>query len=148
VFSIAVLEHVRDPFRCTAEIARVLKRGGELYCCMPFLQPLHGFPHHYFNATPQGARHLFEDFLRVESVNVSRAMHPVWALTWIVRSWSEVFNEPTRSAFLNMQFKELVVPAEPLLTEPFSRDLSREKCSRAHAANPNGADDARTEMRS
>src|SRR3954469_2312507 len=52
---------------------------------------------------------------------------PVWALTWIVRSWSEGFNEPTRSAFLNMQFKELVVPAEPLLTEPFSRDLSREK---------------------
>jgi SAM-dependent methyltransferase len=127
VFSVAVLEHVRDPFRCAAEIARVLKRGGELYCCMPFLQPLHGFPHHYFNATPQGARRLFEDVLRVESVSVSRAMHPIWALTWIVRSWSEGLDEPTRTAFLNMQLKELAVPPEPLLTQAFARDLSSEK---------------------
>jgi SAM-dependent methyltransferase len=127
VFSIAVLEHVRDPFRCAAEIARVLKRGGELYCCIPFLQPLHGFPHHYFNATPQGARRLFEDQLRIESVTVSRAMHPIWALTWIIRSWSEGLDEPTRSAFLNMQLKELAVPPEPLLAAAFARDLSREK---------------------
>jgi SAM-dependent methyltransferase len=127
VFSIAVLEHVRDPFRCAAEIARVLKRGGRLYCCIPFLQPLHGFPHHYFNATPQGARRLFEDLLRVESVSVSRAMHPVWALSWIVKSWSEGLNESTRAAFLDMQLKELAVPPEPLLTHPFARELSLEK---------------------
>jgi SAM-dependent methyltransferase len=127
VFSIAVLEHVRDPFRCAAEIARVLKRGGELYCCIPFLQPLHGYPHHYFNATPQGARRLFEDRLRIESVTVPRALHPVWALSWIVRSWSEGLDEPTRSAFLNMPLRELVVPPEPLLTHPFARDLASEK---------------------
>jgi hypothetical protein len=54
-------------------------------------------------------------------------MHPVWALSWIVRSWSEGLDEPTRTAFLNMQLKELVVPPEPLLTHPFARDLSREK---------------------
>jgi SAM-dependent methyltransferase len=127
VFSIAVLEHVRDPFRCAAEIARVLKRGGQLYCCIPFLQPLHGFPHHYFNATPQGARRLFEDVLRVESVSVSRAMHPIWALSWIIGSWSQGLEEPTRAAFLNMQLKELVVPPEPLLAHAFARDLSPEK---------------------
>jgi SAM-dependent methyltransferase len=109
VFSIAVLEHVRDPFRCAEEIARVLKRGGELYCCIPFLQPLRAFPHHYFNATPEGARRLFEDLLRIESVTVSRAVHPIWALTWILRSWSEGLDEPTRSAFLNMQVRDLVV---------------------------------------
>jgi SAM-dependent methyltransferase len=127
VFSIAVLEHVRNPFRCAAEIARVLKSGGELYCCIPFLQPLHGYPHHYFNATPQGARRLFEDLLRVESVGVPRALHPVWALSWIVRSWSEGLDEPTRTAFLDMQLKELIVPPEPLLAHAFARDLSSEK---------------------
>jgi hypothetical protein len=47
VISIAVLEHVKDPFCCAAEIARVLKPGGWLKCCVPFLQPLHGYPHHY-----------------------------------------------------------------------------------------------------
>jgi SAM-dependent methyltransferase len=127
VFSIAVLEHVRDPFRCAAEIARVLKRGGELYCCIPFLQPLHGFPHHYFNATPQGARRLFEDLLRVESVSVPRALHPLWALSWIVKSWSEGLDEPTRGAFMDMKVRELMVPPEPLLAQPFASELSSDK---------------------
>ena len=57
VISIAVLEHVRYPFACAAEIVRVLKRGGELECSVPFLQPLHGYPHHYYNMTSQGLRH-------------------------------------------------------------------------------------------
>ncbi len=127
VFSIAVLEHVRDPFRCAAEIARVLKRGGRLYCCMPFLQPLHGFPHHYFNATPQGARRLFEDLLRVESVAVSPAMHPLWALSWILNSWSQGLDEPTRTAFMDMPVRELMAAPEPLLGAPFARELSTEK---------------------
>jgi len=58
VLSLAVLEHVKDPFRCAREIARVLKPGGELMCCVPFLQPLHGYPHHYYNMTHQGLRNL------------------------------------------------------------------------------------------
>jgi SAM-dependent methyltransferase len=124
VFSVAVLEHVRDPFRCASEIARVLKRGGELYCAIPFLQPLHGFPHHYFNATPQGARRLFEDMLRIDGVS---AFHPIWALTWITRSWSEGLAEPTRSAFLDMPLKELLRPSLELLQHPFASELASEK---------------------
>jgi SAM-dependent methyltransferase len=127
VFSIAVLEHVRDPFRCAAEIARVLKHGGQLYCCMPFLQPLHGYPHHYFNATPQGARRLFEDLLRVESVVVSRAMHPLWSLSWILNSWSQGLTEPTRTAFMDMRVRELMAAPEPLLGEAFASELSTDK---------------------
>src|ERR1019366_9699742 len=34
VISIAVLEHVRDPFRCAAEIARILKPGGQFAQCL------------------------------------------------------------------------------------------------------------------
>src|SRR5262249_19800219 len=47
VFSLAVLEHVKDPFACAREIVRVLKPGGDLMCCVPFLQPMHGYPSHY-----------------------------------------------------------------------------------------------------
>lgn len=54
VISIAVLEHVKDPFRCAREIARVLNPRGELICAVPFLQPYHGYPHHYYSVTRQG----------------------------------------------------------------------------------------------
>jgi|TARA_B100000315_G_scaffold210208_1_gene206327 SAM-dependent methyltransferase len=54
VLSLSVLEHVSDPCRCAAEIARVLKPGGELICVVPFLQPLHGYPNHFFNMTSEG----------------------------------------------------------------------------------------------
>jgi SAM-dependent methyltransferase len=123
VFSIAVLEHVRDPFRCAAEIARVLKKGGQLYCCIPFLQPLHGYPHHYFNATPQGARRLFEDLLHVHNVSVPPALHPIWSLHWMVKSWSEGLDTGTREAFLQMTIKELTASPLSLLGRPFASAL-------------------------
>ena len=109
---------VRDPFRCAAEIARVLKKGGQLYCCIPFLQPLHGYPHHYFNATPQGARRLFEDLLQIDTVSVPQALHPIWSLHWMVKSWSEGLDDRTREAFLQMPIKELTAPPLSLLERP------------------------------
>jgi hypothetical protein len=35
---------------------------------VPFLQPLHGYPHHYFNMTHMGVRSLFEDQIEIEQV--------------------------------------------------------------------------------
>lgn len=51
VLSLAVLEHVRDPFANAREIQRVLKPGGKVLAMVPFLQAEHGYPSHYFNAT-------------------------------------------------------------------------------------------------
>jgi SAM-dependent methyltransferase len=128
VFSVAVLEHVRDPFRCAAEIARVLKPGGELYCCVPFLQPLHGYPHHYFNASPQGIRCLFENNLLVDSVAVNDAVHPIWALTWIVKSWADGLSGSTREHFLDLQLSDLLINNPmTIVDQPFCRELSEEK---------------------
>ena len=42
VVSIALLEHVRDPFRAASEMIRVLKPAGELVCCVPFLSRFTG----------------------------------------------------------------------------------------------------------
>lgn len=59
VLCIAVLEHTRKPWEVAKELVRVLKPGGKLHIDYPFLQPVHGYPHHYFNATPKGNASLF-----------------------------------------------------------------------------------------
>lgn len=124
VISIAVLEHVRDPFQCAKEIVRVLKPGGRLFCAMPFLQPMHGYPNHYFNATPQGLKRLFEDELDVEEPVVTTAFHPIWALSWILNSWARGLDDATRAQFLDMRVADLIGNPLASIDAPFVKKLS------------------------
>lgn len=127
VISIAVLEHVRDPFRCAQEIARVLRPGGELFCSVPFLQPYHGYPHHYFNATAQGIRRLFEDRLEVEDVRTNDATHPIFSLHWIVDSWAAGLSGGALKTFEAMTVAELRAAPAGFVGQPFCRELSPAK---------------------
>ncbi|KFN51267.1 hypothetical protein P873_03100 [Arenimonas composti TR7-09 = DSM 18010] len=56
VICLEVLEHVADPARVVAEIARVLRPGGDAWISMPFLYPLHDAPHDYQRYTEFGLR--------------------------------------------------------------------------------------------
>lgn len=119
VISIAVLEHVRDPFLCAKEISRVLKPGGQLFCSVPFLQPYHGYPHHYFNTTHQGIKRLFEDDLTIRDVTVSGAGHPAFALHWFLRSWVEGLPSDTREEFKNLRIGDILADApDVFLNQP------------------------------
>ncbi len=123
VLSLAVLEHVRDPFRCAAELARVLKPGGKLICCVPFLQPLHGYPHHYFNMTHQGLRALFERTLTIDRQVVADSTGPVWSLTAFVQAWARGLPADERERFLDLPLRTFLKPAEKLLREPYVHQL-------------------------
>ena len=125
--SIAVLEHVKDPFRCAAELARVLKSGGELICCVPFLQPYHGYPHHYYNMTHQGLRNLFAKYIQVDRIEVYESVQPIWALTWIISSWAEGLKGKARQDFLDMRIEDFLRQPATFLREPFVTGLSVEK---------------------
>ncbi|MDR3389313.1 MAG: methyltransferase domain-containing protein [Rudaea sp.] len=127
VVSIAVLEHVKDPFRCAAEIARVLKPGGDLICCVPFLQPYHGYPHHYYNMTHQGLTNLFAPYVEVDRVEVYASVLPIWSLAWIIGSWADGLKGKTRSDFLNMRLEEFLVSPQELLRAPFVTELPAAK---------------------
>ncbi|RDJ98742.1 class I SAM-dependent methyltransferase [Paraburkholderia lacunae] len=127
VLSIAVLEHVKDPFLCAREIARVLKPGGDLYCCVPLLQPVHGFPHHYYNMTGQGLANLFPESIRVVRQEVLESISPIWSLTWIVQSWAEGLSGEAKDKFLNLKLADLLAPAGEFLDAPFVTSLSEKK---------------------
>ena len=127
VISIAVLEHVKDPFRCAREIARVLKPGGDLICCVPFLQPYHGYPNHYYNMTHQGLRNLFEGMVHIDRIEVFDSVLPIWSLTWIAHSWAGGLDGAAREEFLALTIRELLEPAPTLLGRRFVRELTRAK---------------------
>jgi SAM-dependent methyltransferase len=126
VLSLSVLEHVRDPFACAAEIARVLKPSGKLICCVPFLQPLHGYPHHYYNMTGQGLRALFERRLHVDRHIVPRSTLPLYSLTWFVQSWARVLRGEARDEFLSLRMSELLKRPEELLDQRWVTELNDE----------------------
>jgi len=123
VLSLSVLEHVRDPFACAAEITRVLKPGGRLICCVPFLQPLHGYPHHYYNMTGQGLRALFERRLTIDDQIVPRSTLPLFSLTWFVQSWARGLQGETRDQFLSMRVSELLKRPSELLEARWVTEL-------------------------
>ena len=123
ILSIAVLEHVKDPFRCAAELMRVLKPGGWLKCCVPFLQPFHGYPHHYFNMTHEGLKTLFEKGLTIERQEVTWATHPAWSITWQLRLWADALPPALRKTFLRMRVEDLIAHPAALMDKPIARDL-------------------------
>lgn len=61
VISGQTLEHVRNPFRLVAEMARVLKPGGLLLVTAPWQWEIHRYPLDCFRILPDGMAALFED---------------------------------------------------------------------------------------
>ncbi len=126
VFSLAVLEHVRNPFACAREIARVLKPGGTLYAAVPFLQPFHGYPDHYYNMTSHGLLNLFEKHLRIEEHGVPKSGKPFWALNWILRSYVNGLPAEVADRFRTMTVAELLGDPLPHLEREYVTALSAE----------------------
>lgn len=124
VLSSAVLEHVKNPWLCAQEITRVLKPGGQLICCVPFLQPLHGYPHHYYNMSAQGLRNLFDQKLEVFDHYVPASTYPIWTLSWILSSWTQGLTPDTAEAFKNMKVRDFLCNPISLLGEKFVSELS------------------------
>lgn len=117
----AVLEHVRRPWEVVSEIYRVLKPGGRVYIDWPFLQPFHGYPSHYYNATSAGLTAMFED-ARFKEMRVFRhpGQGPDATVNWILRWFLEGINSP------EMKEKIAGMSVADLLKAPSGSPLMKE----------------------
>ena len=67
IMSMAVLEHLHNPFQAGEEMFRVLKRERYVYADTNFVFTYHGYPHHYFNSTIHGLDQVFSLFTKIRS---------------------------------------------------------------------------------
>ncbi|HQT79083.1 MAG: hypothetical protein B7Z80_22815 [Rhodospirillales bacterium 20-64-7] len=125
ILCFAVLEHTKRPWDVAREMCRVLKPGGTLMVDWPFLQPVHGYPHHYYNATPQGNRSLFEEFCDVISSEIAWHHHPAISVHWILTAWRNGL--PPRQA---KAFEALTVGA--LIETSPDEQMHRDYCTELH----------------
>ena len=127
VFCFAVLEHTLRPWDVAKEISRILKVGGVAFIDWPFLQPVHGYPHHYYNATPKGNASLFEPYCDIQSVEVGWHHHPVISAQWMLGAWAKGLPSEISQKFQSLTISEIInQPVEDLLKENWCTDLRKE----------------------
>jgi len=110
VVCLAVLEHVVNPQIVFDELVRVTKPGGSIIIDWPFLQPYHGHPFHFYNATSQGVLQLARNnpaTIKAE-ISVPDWLHPVHSLQWILRDWAGDLSENARVDFLEQTVGQLL----------------------------------------
>ncbi len=109
VACLAVLEHVENPFFVASEIKRIVKPGGRIFIDWPFLQPFHGFPSHYYNATGMGLKNMFDDAFEIEQLKSYDEFQGAdatlsWVLNWFIDG---IENNEIKNKLMTMTVREL-----------------------------------------
>jgi uncharacterized protein YbaR (Trm112 family)/SAM-dependent methyltransferase len=90
IFSLAVVEHLRQPFVAAEEMHRALKDGGYVYNECNFVFAYHGYPHHYFNASIQGLQQVFAPFRELRT-GIAPYQMPSQALQMVIATYLRDF---------------------------------------------------------
>lgn len=105
----AVLEHTRQPWVVVEEITRMLKPGGKVFIDWPFLQPVHGYPSHFFNATREGLKTIFEDRgFQVEHAITEPHQSVAYTVSWVLGSFNHNLPAEMRPELLDMTVGDLM----------------------------------------
>jgi len=90
---------------------------------VPFLQPYHGYPHHYYNMTASGLENLFSDAFAVEQLNAPPSALPIWTLSWFLNSYVKGLPGAVSEQFRKLTVDELMRPAEEYLDRDIVTEL-------------------------
>ncbi len=106
----AVLEHTRKPWLVVQEMRRMLKPGGQVFIDWPFLQPVHGYPSHFFNATREGLTSIFEDEgFKVDHAFTGRHQTAAYSIQWLLGRFAHNLTDPElRHEFAQMTVSDIV----------------------------------------
>src|SRR5262249_29524625 len=90
------------------EFARVVRPGGKIYIDWPFLQPVHGYPSHYYNATRQGLRALFADKFEIDELYTGAWQGPDYTISWVLNALLSIMtDEAVRAELLQTTIGDL-----------------------------------------
>ena len=126
VISLAVFEHVRDPFFTAREVTRVLKPGGQVYLQVPFLFHEHGYPNHFYNMTQAGMRNLFGGAIDVVDQGVLDYGQPICLLTIFLDHYVRGLPENVAAKFKKMRIEDFLAPYFSYLHNDYVTQLNEE----------------------
>ena len=109
IFSLAVMEHIRNPFQASQSMYSVLKDGGYIYHECNFVFAYHGYPYHFFNATAEGMESVFSGF-EIKRQGVAPYQMPSFALQNVLSTYIHHLRHPEHGQDLRFirQLKEIL----------------------------------------
>lgn len=116
VFALAVTEHVRRPWILAQEMQRVLKPGGFIHVDSAFLQPIHGYPSHYYNMTSVALRGLF-DQIEASFLKPEPYQHPWFAISWILDHAVADIASDQKQLLAAMKFEDILRELKKYVSE-------------------------------
>ena len=107
----AMLEHVAEPEKIICEMHRILKKNGEFFCFLPFMQPFHAAPADFRRWTIEGVRHSFKIF---RQTNIAIGAGPTSGMLWVTLEWLAILFSFGSKTIHDLIFMLLMIITAPI----------------------------------